>query len=56
MFPEEPNEEAWRSLIKEKVEKLEHRGSVKDLKNYTMIERELYRRLLGRILSRCVSE
>ena len=43
-------------MIKEKVEKLEHRGSVKDLKNYTMIERELYRRLLGRILSRCVIE
>ena len=56
MFPKEPDEEAWRSLIKEKVEKLEHRGSVKDLNNYIMIEGELFRRLLGGILSRCVSE
>ena len=43
-------------MIKEKVEKLEHGGSVKDLKDYTLIEGELYKRLPGGILSRCVNE
>ena len=43
-------------MIKEKVEKLEHGGSVKDLKDYTLIEGELYRRLPRGILSRCVNE
>ena len=56
MFPEEPEKEDWRNLIKEKVEKLEHGGSVKDLKDYTLIEGELYKRLPGGILSRCVNE
>ena len=31
MFPKEPDGEDWRNLIKEKVEKLERGGSVKDL-------------------------
>ena len=31
-------------------------GSIKELKDYTLIERELYRRLPGAILSRCISE
>lgn len=44
MFLEEPDEEDWRSLIKEKVEKLEHGGSVKDLKDCTLIEGELFKR------------
>lgn len=35
---------------------LKHGGSIKDLKDYTLIEGELYRRLLGGILSRCVSK
>lgn len=56
MFPKEPDGEDLRNLIKEKVEKLEHGGSVKDLKDYTLIDRELYRRLPRGILSRCVSE
>ena len=45
MFLKELDEEDWRSSIKEKVEKLEHGGSFKDLKDYTLIEGELYRRL-----------
>ena len=31
-------------------------GSIKELKDYILIEGELYRRLLGGILSRCISE
>ena len=31
-------------------------GSIKELKDYTLIEGELYRRLPGGILSRCISE
>ena len=31
-------------------------GSIKELKDYTLIERELYRRLPGGILSKCISE
>ena len=32
------------------------RGSIKDLREYALIERELYRRLPGGILSRCINE
>ena len=56
MFPKEPDGEDWRNSIKEKVKKLEHRRSVKDLKDYSLIGRELYRRLFRGILSRCVSK
>ena len=31
-------------------------GSIKELKEYALIEGELYRRLLGGILSRCINE
>ena len=31
-------------------------GSIKELKDYTLIEWELYRRLSGGILFRCISE
>ena len=33
-----------------------HEGSIKELKDYTLIEGELYRRLPGGILSRCINE
>ena len=56
MFPKEPGGEDWSNSIKEKVKKLEHGRSVKDLKDYTLIGRELYRRLFRGILSRCVNE
>jgi len=56
MFPEEPNEEDKRSEIKREVGKLKREGSIKELKDYTLIEGELYRRLHKGILSRCISE
>ena len=31
-------------------------GSIKELRDYTLIEGELYRRLLVGILSRCINE
>ena len=31
-------------------------GSIKELKEYALIEGELYRRLPGGILSRCINE
>ena len=36
--------------------KLKHKGSIKELKYYTLIEGELYRRLPRGILSRCISK
>ena len=39
-----------------KNEKVGPRGNIKELKDYTLIEGELYRRLPGGILSRCISE
>ena len=56
MFPEEPGEEDWQSAIKREMGKLEHGGSIKELKDYILIKGELYRRLPKRILSRCISE
>ena len=35
---------------------MEHGGSIKELKVYTLIEGELYRRLPGGILSKCINE
>ena len=46
MFPEESKQKDWEDEIKGKIGKLEHRGSIKELKDYTLIEGELYRRLL----------
>ena len=56
MFPEEPEQQDWRSGVKEKMKETRHGGSIKELKDYTLIEGELYRRLLGGILSKCISE
>ena len=53
---EEPGEEDWRSVIKKEMGKLEHGGSIKELKDYTLIEGEFYRRLPRGIMSRCISE
>ena len=46
----------WRSEVKEKMKEAGPGGSIKELKEYALIEGELYRRLLGRILSRCINE
>ena len=56
MFSKEPSEEEWRSVIKREVGKLECGGSIKELKDYTLIEGDLYKRLPRGILSRFISE
>ena len=56
MFPKEPEQKDWRDETKAKIEKLGHERSIKELKVYTLIEGELYRRLLGGILSKCINE
>ena len=56
MFPEESEQKDWRDEVKRKIGKLGHEGSIKELKDYTLIEGELYRRLPGGILSRCINE
>lgn len=38
------------------MEKLKHGGSINELKDYTLIERELYRRLPRGIPSRCINK
>ena len=55
MFSEEPDEKDWRSEIK-RVGKLECMGNIKELKDYTLIEGELYKRLPRGILSRCINK
>ena len=56
MFPRESKQKDWRDEIKRNIGKLEHERSIKELKDYTLIEGEPYRRLLGGILSRCINE
>ena len=51
MFPEGPKQQDWRSEVKEKMKEVGYGGSMKELKDYTLIEGELYRRLPGGILS-----
>jgi len=45
MFPKEPEKQNWRNEVEGKMEKLGHGGSIKEQKDYTLIEGELYRRL-----------
>lgn len=56
MFLEEPKQKYWRDEIKKEIGKLEHGGSIRELKDYTLIEGELYKRLLEGILSKCINE
>ena len=56
MFLEESEQKDWRDEVKRKIGKLGHEGSIKELKDYTLIEGELYRRLPGGIQSRCINE
>ena len=56
MFPEDLEQKDWRDEIKREIGKLEYGGSIKELKDYTLIEGELYKRLPGGILSRCINE
>ena len=41
---------------KKKMKEVEYGGSINELRDYTLIERELYRRLLRGILSRFINE
>ena len=54
--PGESRQWDWRSEVKEKMKEAGPGGSMKELKEYTIIEGELYRRLPGEILSRCINE
>ena len=56
MFLEETERQDWRSGVKEKMKEAGYGGSIKELKDYTLIEGELYKRLPRGILSRCISE
>ena len=56
MYPRESKQWDWRSEVKEKKKKAGLKGNIKELKDYTLIERELYRRLPRGILSRCINE
>ena len=56
MFPKELEQQDWRNEVKGKMEKLGLEGSIKELKDYTLIEGELYKRLPRGILSRCIIE
>ena len=56
LFLEELGEEDWRSTIKKEMGKLKHGGSIKELKDYTLLDGELYRKLPGGILSKCINE
>ena len=38
MFPEEPEQQDWRNEVKGKMEKLGLEESIKELKDYTLIE------------------
>ena len=56
MFPEELEQQDWRNEVKGKMKKSGHEGSIKELKDYTLIEGELYKRLPRGILSRYINE
>ena len=56
MFPEEPEQQYWRNKVKEKIKEVGHGGSIKELRDYTLVEGELYRRPPKGILSRCINE
>ena len=56
MYPRESKQWDWRSEIEEKMKEARPERSIKELRDYTMIEGELYRRLPGGILSRCINE
>ena len=56
MYPEKSKQWNWRSEVKEKMKKAGPRENIKELMDYTQIEGELYRRLPGGILSRCITK
>ena len=56
MYPRESKQWDWRSEIEEKMKEAKPERSIKELRDYILIEGELYRRLPGGILSRCINE
>ena len=54
MFQKEQCEEDWRIPIKEALAKEEDMVKLKALKDYTLVRGELYHRMVGGVLSRCV--
>ena len=56
MYPRESKQRDWRDEVKEKMKEAGPRGNIKELMDYTQIEGELYRRLLGGILSKCITK
>ncbi|XP_030969565.1 uncharacterized protein LOC115989829 [Quercus lobata] len=53
-FWEERYERDWRITIREALIKEEGASELKVLKDYALVRGELYRRMLGGVLSRCV--
>ena len=53
-FQEEQGEGDWRIPIKETLVKRDDAAELKILKDYALVKEELYRRMPGGILSRCV--
>ena len=53
-FQEEQGEGDWRIPIKETLVKGDDAAELKVLKDYALVKEELYRRMPGGILSRCV--
>ena len=56
MYPRESKQWDWRSKVKEKMKNARPGGNIKELKDYTQIGGELYKKLPGGILSRCINE
>ena len=56
MSPRESKQWDWRSEVKEKMKKAGPRGSIRELRDYTLIEGELYKRLPEGILSRYINK
>ena len=56
MYLGESKQWDWRSEVKEKMKKARPEKNIKELKDYILIEGELYRRLPKGILSRCINE
>ncbi|XP_075670330.1 uncharacterized protein LOC142640120 [Castanea sativa] len=55
-FQEEQCEEDWRNPIREVLIREGEPAELKALKDYTLVGGELYRRMLGGILSRCIGQ
>ena len=53
-FQEEQDERDWRIPIKETLVKGDDAAELKVLKDYALVKEELYRRMPGGVLSRCV--